>query len=84
MARVQSAPAQDLTPTKARQGEWGFDMFWVLVLSVVLAGAALAAAWIYWAPSLRASEANNSPRAALSRTIHAPESQPVQAPANTR
>jgi hypothetical protein len=57
-------------------------MFWVLVVSVALAVAALVAAWIYWAPNLAASEANNGKLPALTLIFHAPPPQPVQAPAN--
>ena len=42
MARPESssAPAPVVTATKARQGALGADVFWVLVISVVLAAVA--------------------------------------------
>jgi hypothetical protein len=57
----------------------GRDVFWVLVISVALAIAALTVAWIWRAPQLAASEANNGKRPALAQTFHAPPSQPVAA-----
>jgi hypothetical protein len=59
----------------------GRDVFWVLVISVVLAIAALTAAWIYRAPQLAASDANNGTRPALAHSFNAPPSQPVQSAA---
>lgn len=34
-----------LNATRARQGRWGKHVFWVLILSTVLAAAALFSAW---------------------------------------
>ncbi|KQY35054.1 hypothetical protein ASD21_21190 [Caulobacter sp. Root1455] len=34
-----------LNATRARQGRWGKHVFWVLILSTVLAAAALFGAW---------------------------------------
>ncbi|HEY3887612.1 MAG TPA: hypothetical protein VGL73_03495 [Caulobacteraceae bacterium] len=79
MAQSQSSP--DLPATKARQGRMGRDVFWVLVISVVLAVVALAAAWIYRAPQLAASDANNGTRPAVAHSFNAPPSQPVQSAA---
>jgi hypothetical protein len=78
---AQSESSSDLTATKARQGRTGRDVFWVLVISVVLAIAALTAAWIYRAPQLAASDANNGTRPALAHSFNAPPSQPVQSAA---
>lgn len=78
---VQSQSSPDLPATKARQGRMGRDVFWVLVISVVLAVAALAAAWIYRAPQLAASDANNGTHPAVARSFSAPPSQPVQSAA---
>lgn len=73
---TQHAP--DLSATRARQGRMGRDVFWVLVISVVLAIAALTVAWMWRAPQLSASEANNGKRPALAQTFHSPPAQPVQ------
>ena len=83
MAQSESspAPAPVLTATKARQGALGADVFWVLVISVVLAALALTLAWIYRAPALSASEANNAKRPAVAHIFHAPPSQPIQSAA---
>ncbi len=34
-----------LNATRARQGRWGSHVFWVLIISTVLAAAALFGAW---------------------------------------
>ena len=81
MTQSDSSRAPDLSATKARQGRMGRDVFWVLVISVVLAVAALAAAWIYRAPQLSASDANNGTRPAVAKSFDAPAPQPVQSPA---
>jgi len=73
--------APDLSATKARQGRMGRDVFWVLVISVVLAAAALTLAWIYRAPQLSASETNNGKQPAVARAFNAPPSQPIQSAA---
>jgi hypothetical protein len=78
---AQSESSSDLPATKVRQGRMGRDVFWVLVISVVLAIAALTAAWIYRAPQLAASDANNGTRPALAHSFNAPPSQPVQSAA---
>jgi type VI protein secretion system component VasK len=59
----------------------GPGRFLVLVISVVLAIAALTAAWIYRARQLAASDANNGARPALAHSFNAPPSQPVQSAA---
>ncbi|PIB90231.1 hypothetical protein [Caulobacter sp. FWC2] len=45
--------------TRARQGRWGRHIFWVLVISTVLAALALFGAWSFRAQDLAAVEANN-------------------------
>jgi hypothetical protein len=75
---TQHAP--DLSATSARQGRLGPDVFWVLVISVVFAIAALAAAWIWRAPQLAASEANNGPQPAPAQTYHVPPTQSAPKP----
>lgn len=53
------APAPRLNATRARQGRWGRHIFWVLVISTVLAALALFGAWTYRAKDLAAVEVNN-------------------------
>jgi hypothetical protein len=45
-----------LNATRARQGRWGSHIFWVLVISIVLAAAALFGAWGYRSGDLAAVE----------------------------
>jgi hypothetical protein len=81
MAQSQSGAAPELPATKARQGRMGRDVFWVLVISVVLAVVAVTAAWIWRAPQLSASEANNGKQPSAARAFNAPPSQPIQSAA---
>jgi energy-coupling factor transporter transmembrane protein EcfT len=76
--RSTAGAAADLPATKARQGRLGRDVFWVLVISMVLAVVAVTLAWVYRAPQLAASEANNGKQAAAARAFDAPPSQPIQ------
>lgn len=48
-----------LNATRARQGRWGRQIFWVLVISTVLAALALFGAWSFRAQDLASVEANN-------------------------
>jgi hypothetical protein len=48
-----------LNATRARQGRWGKHIFWVLVISTVLAALALFGAWSFRANDLASVEANN-------------------------
>jgi len=52
-------PAPRLNATRARQGRWGRHVFWVLIVSTVLAALALFGAWTYRANDLAAVEVNN-------------------------
>jgi hypothetical protein len=38
-------PGPRLNATRARQGRWGRHIFWILVISTVLAAAGLLGAW---------------------------------------
>ncbi|WP_297512448.1 hypothetical protein [uncultured Caulobacter sp.] len=53
------APPPRVDATRARQGRWGRHVFWVLVVSTVLAALALFGAWTYRAKDLAAVEVNN-------------------------
>lgn len=52
-------PAPRLDATRARQGRLGKQVFWVLIVSTVLAAMALFGAWSYRADDLAAVEVNN-------------------------
>lgn len=52
-------PGPRLNATRARQGRWGRHVFWVLVVSTVLAALALFGAWSYRANDLASIEVNN-------------------------
>jgi hypothetical protein len=52
-------PATRLNATRARQGRWGKHLFWILIVSTVLAAIALFGAWSYRADDLAAVEVNN-------------------------
>jgi hypothetical protein len=54
-----SEPAPRLNATRARQGRYGRHVFWVLVVSTVLAAIALFGAWSFRAHDLAAVEVNN-------------------------
>ena len=57
-----AAPPTDgprVNATRARQGRWGRQVFWVLVVSTVLAALALFGAWSFRAKDLAAVEVNN-------------------------
>ena len=48
-----------LNATRARQGQWGQHIFWILVVSTVLAAIALFGAWGFWSNDLASVEHNN-------------------------
>ena len=49
---TEEAP-EVLKATRARQGSWGRHIFWVLIISTVLAAIALFASFAFNAPSLQ-------------------------------
>ncbi|MBO9546217.1 hypothetical protein [Caulobacter sp.] len=51
--------APRLNATRARQGRWGKHVFWVLIVSTVLAAMALFGAWTWRADDLASVEVNN-------------------------
>jgi hypothetical protein len=60
---VTETPAETsrpvVTETRARQGIRGTGLFWVLVVSTLLAAAALFAAWMWRAPQLAHANSDN-------------------------
>lgn len=62
----------EVTATRARQGRLGRDVFWVLLISTLLALGALLAAWAWHAESLSATEPAPAQEAAAARTFDVP------------
>ena len=52
-------PATRLNATRARQGRWGQHIFWIMIVSTVLAAIALFGAWGFRSGDLAAVEHNN-------------------------
>lgn len=70
--------------TRARQGRYGKPVFWVLVVSTLLAAIGMFAAWGWKAPGLArpgSQQTVTSPSAA--QTMHAPDPAPIQQPVGT-
>ena len=61
-----------LNETRARQGRFGRHMFWVLVISTVLAAMGLVAAWAWRAPEFATANSGNGP-AKSGPVFNAPE-----------
>jgi hypothetical protein len=53
-----------LDATEARQGRWGRHVFWVLVISTLLAAAALFGSWAFHADDLQVANSQSMPSAA--------------------
>lgn len=62
-----------LNATRARQGRWGRQIFWVLVFGTLLAALGLFAAWTWQAPDLAATEPTKAEQQQKARTFDAPE-----------
>jgi len=72
--------------TRARQGRWGRDVFWVLVFGTLLAALGLFAAWTWRSPDLASTEPTHFEAQQKARTFDTPEPPPPNArdPSNTR
>ena len=78
-AATEPHASPELAATPARQGRYGRPVFWVLVISTVLAAIGLLAAWAWKAPALsRTGSQQASPQNGAA--FHAPEPAPVTAP----
>ncbi len=76
---VDHAPR--LNATRARQGRWGRHVFWVLVVSTVLAAIALFGAWSFRAKDLASVEVNNGAKTtAEAQRYDTPQSPAKQTP----
>jgi hypothetical protein len=83
-SRSQESARPVLAATPARQGRLGRPIFWVLVISTVLAAIALFAAWGWRAPGL--SQPGSQARVTApssAEAFHAPEPAPQVPPAGT-
>jgi len=74
----QSRPV--LGATRARQGRFGRHVFWVLVISTLLAALALFGAWTWRSDDLAATEANNARQPADAQAFNAAEPAPLANP----
>ena len=54
----QDTPSTSMSATRARQGRYGRHVLWVLIVSVVLAAAALFGAWFSKSDDLAAANVN--------------------------
>jgi hypothetical protein len=72
---IQDHPV--LAATKARQGRLGRPVFWVLLVSTILAALALFAAWAWRAGDLAGTEPNNGRVLSPAHSFNAPEPAPA-------
>lgn len=71
-------PKPGLAATPARQGRYGRHVFWVLVISTLLAAVGLFAAWAWKAPDLtRAGSQQTTASKGAASAFHAPEPAPI-------
>jgi hypothetical protein len=70
-----------LPATRARQGSLGRDIFWVLVISTLLAALALFAAWTWRAGDLASTEPTTARKAENAQHFAAPAPAPASQPA---
>ncbi len=59
--------------TKARQGSWGRHIFWVLVISTVLAAIALLASWAINTPRLEGEGGQTRAAPTVAHQFSSPE-----------
>ena len=76
-------PHPAVNATRARQGRWGKHVFWVLIISTVLAAAALFGAWGLRSGDLAGVEHTKGATTAQEAERYSTEQAPVrQAPPN--
>jgi hypothetical protein len=71
-------PHPVLNATRARQGRWGRHVFWVLVISTVLAAAALFGAWGLRSNDLAGVEHNTGAKTSQEAQRYSTEPAPVK------
>lgn len=82
-AQANPSRGPRVNATRARQGRWGKQVFWVLIVSTVLAAIALFGAWSFRANDLAAVEVNNGPTTSADVQAYDTPQQPArQTPAN--
>jgi hypothetical protein len=73
MAAPETTDRPVLPATRARQGRWGRHVFWVLLISTILAALALFAAWMFRADDLASTEPKSNGAVAAQHSFDAPE-----------
>ncbi len=82
MPADSDSPAPRLNATRARQGQWGQHIFWILIVSTVLAAIALFGAWGFRSDDLAEVEHNNGAKTpAEAARYDTPQSPARQTPA---
>ncbi|HYD45357.1 MAG TPA: hypothetical protein VEA79_08855 [Phenylobacterium sp.] len=76
-------PHVDVGATRARQGRYGRHVFWVLVVSTLLAAIALFASWGFRSDDLAAVEPNNARQPQDAAAYQAPPPAPKAGDAPT-
>ena len=66
----------NLNATRARQGRWGRQVFWVLVFGTLLAALGMFAAWTWRAPDLASTEPTQFEAQQKAQTFDLPEPPP--------
>ncbi|HEY3694504.1 hypothetical protein [Phenylobacterium sp.] len=77
MASPDTQDRPVLAATPARQGRFGRHVFWVLLVSTILAALALFAAWGWRADDLASTERNNGRALSPTHSFDAPEPAPA-------
>jgi hypothetical protein len=77
MAAPETTDHPVVAATPARQGRWGRHVFWVLVISTLLAALALFAAWMFRADDLASTEVKSNGAVSAQHSFDAPEPPPA-------
>jgi hypothetical protein len=72
MALTSRYPPRTLNSTRARQGRLGRHVFWVLLVSTILAALALFGAWTWRADELARVDPTHHEEAVQAKTFDAP------------
>ena len=77
-ADIHTDNAPHLNATRARQGRWGQHIFWILVVSTVLAAIALFGAWSFRSGDLASVEHNNGAKTPAEASRYSTEQAPAR------